>query len=51
MDRPAMLMRFLDRYTAAATAAMMAMENPKKRSQAVLGQVAHRDRRRYLTTL
>jgi hypothetical protein len=43
-----MLMRFLDRYTAAATAAMMARENPRNSSQAVLGQVAHRPRRRYL---
>ena len=41
-----MLMRFFDRYTAAANAAKMAREKEKNRSQAVLGHVAHLERSR-----
>jgi hypothetical protein len=48
---PAMLIRFLDKYTAAATAARMARENEKNRSQAVLGHDAQCDLRRYAPML
>jgi hypothetical protein len=37
-----MLMRFLDKYTAAMTAARMANENRKNSSQAVLGHAKQR---------
>ena len=47
MLSPAMLMRFLDRYTAAMTAARMPSENNRNSSQAVFGHVAQRPLSRY----
>ena len=47
MLSPAMLIRFLDKYTAAMTAAKMASENNRNSSQAVLGHPAQRPFSRY----
>jgi hypothetical protein len=49
--KPAMLMRFFDKYTAAHTAAVTAKENDRNSSQAVLGHAAHRDFSRYAPKL